>query len=573
MKIVQLTDLHLNGEEKLDAHAQLFEQLVLNIKEHVSRDEEIVILVCGDIGNKGSLKGVENAEHLFELLKNGLSGYNVYFEFVPGNHDLVEDSFWVFDSLATKFSDYRVNFTDESIVEREYYDCNLVLINSVYHKDYKYGKIDFENYQKIGKSSKCRVAVMHHALLSRYCDDFSSIRDAYRFISSLEDVNVKAIIHGHVHAYSEMSVGNGCQVISVGSFFSNQQDVNSQFNIIDVRSGNLNYVINFAYRKDLGKYTDHIVFERGQRGVFEGRSIRKVYQEVVKSTMASGAIHNLYMQVKQNFGEFGREVREDFVDEMKMAKDWIAQDVPENLHYNHGSIFNKENAGVKYVVKELSQKTTSSRAVLSLLEPCSAYASEDDFLPSLNIVQFGFADEKRDELHVTIYLRALEVSKFLKINICEALMLAESVRDKIRSIENVCVSVFTFRAQCKEGFGCFSKAYIDKEPEAALSRMICKGDFELLVEKLEEKLALKETVVVTDGFIKLRTAIETNKEDFDMALVDSVLKRIDDVVECMARLKEVRATSSLHHVALEAEEDLSQEIQRVIDDFKMLGGL
>lgn len=70
-------------------------------------------------------------------------------------------------------------------------------------------------------------------------------------------------------------------------------------------------------------------------------------------------------------------------------------------------------------------------------------------LPSLDVIQFGFDDDTKSKLHLTVYMRALEVNHFLKINIAEMYLLIGSVCDKFRSIQTLELNVIAFRAQFK----------------------------------------------------------------------------------------------------------------------------
>lgn len=572
MKIIQVTDLHIGSLSKDRRYSAHVSKIVSQIEKYASKKELLIILVCGDICDKGTTKNSDILIDVFKLFKEKLKEYKLSFEFVPGNHDMIDYEFKYFDTISSEISNNIVNFSDTSIIVRNYDDCDLVLINSAYHKDIDFGYIDFDKIEKVLDGPNKKIIAMHHGLLSRYRDDASSVRDAYRLIDVIKKHGVRIVLHGHVHAYSHLTVGDNCSVVSVGPFFSDQPDVNSQFNIVDINCGNLDFVVNCAYRKDLEDYTDRIVYKNDNFGCLHGISLVSVYTELCEIIKTHDVINNLHISIRQNYEEFRNEVLTKFDNEIDDALDWLGERKTDRLHYNHGDIINKDGDGVDYIISELMKKTTSSRAIISLLEPCRSYLSKDSFLPSLNVIQFGFKDDKKDELFVTLYLRALEVSKFFKINVCEAYLIAEKIRNKIKSIQNICLNLYAFRAQYKEGFGCFVKAEMDRVEQGVFVRLLCKNEFQQLSNMLQEKMDLKETVIVDSGFANLLTSIEICRNELGQEVCCEINDKICSILDNFSKLKSIREESSLHSDAIGIEEELYLNISDLIKSFNRIEG-
>ena len=61
-----------------------------------------MFIVLGDIIDKGNIEGYVSAEKYFSSLRHELKDYKIKFEFIPGNHDLVNGSLSDFDTFISK---------------------------------------------------------------------------------------------------------------------------------------------------------------------------------------------------------------------------------------------------------------------------------------------------------------------------------------------------------------------------------------------------------------------------------------------------------------------------------------
>ncbi|MBN7575670.1 MULTISPECIES: metallophosphoesterase [Clostridium] len=98
MRIVHLSDIHLNKEDLKNFQEFVLPALIKDLDEYNSNQKIDLVLITGDLIDKGgkSLGGIENAlklfvENVIEPIKNEFGlGYEKFF-FVPGNHDIDEN--------------------------------------------------------------------------------------------------------------------------------------------------------------------------------------------------------------------------------------------------------------------------------------------------------------------------------------------------------------------------------------------------------------------------------------------------------------------------------------------------
>lgn len=131
--ITQLTDIHIKQESDLDILLQRTNSIVGAIFEVVSKVKETMLLICvtGDIAFSGTEEQYILAElffdDIYEKIINRYQKIDVYFAFIPGNHDC---------DFSSKENNVRtivlkapeIDMNDESIMEtctsiqRNYYD-------------------------------------------------------------------------------------------------------------------------------------------------------------------------------------------------------------------------------------------------------------------------------------------------------------------------------------------------------------------------------------------------------------------------------------------------------------------
>jgi len=549
LKIIQLSDFHISSKTDLDECKTKINRLCKSVNQECNNTEELLFVVCGDITDRGATEGYENAKVLFDFMKNELEDKNFSYEFVPGNHDLCNKKFIEFDNfIAGYLINDKYSYEENNVALKNYGDIHVVLVNSVSHRDYVYGKLPIEELSRVlSGCNKPIVIVMHHTLMSRYEDDHSAIVNAYKFIELIEKYHVVAVLHGHTHGYSDISVSNGCKIIGVGPFLKKIEDVNNQYNIVKIISGEVQEVDNFRYSSDLDQFDKKCVYIKKNINIFKGSKTTEVYERVRKSTLAYGCINNLNINITSLYSDFVADMEQSFEGDIEKAKDWQSLDVPETLYYNHGQYMKLDNNdGISYAINELINKATSSRAIIPLISFKDVFGSEDNHLPSLDIIQFGFFDEEKTELFCTLYLRALEVNHFLRINLSEIYIMSKKIQEAIRSINKININIFAFRAQYKEKFSCFKKAKIDMLAERNIMKIVMEKQISKIEELIKEKLELLETVVNIEGVLNLYNCLKDSEDEYyTPELIDSCFK----LTEAMKNLKsECKKTSNYQEV-------------------------
>jgi thymidylate synthase/metallophosphoesterase superfamily enzyme len=572
MKIIQVADLHIGSEAKVETLKFKINKIFNSVKGKIAKDEELIFCVCGDIVDRGNDTMYNYAEEIFNHIKQCFYEYKLNFEFVPGNHDLCNENFEAYDKFIAKFimSSYAYNNGVNTHL-REYSSINLVLSNSIHHRDKTYGKLDVESIES-SLNEKPTLLVIHHTLLSENDGDISSIRNSYKIMDLVERKKVIAILHGHTHGYKDIKIGGKCRIIGVGPMFKEVADINNQFNLVDLNGYHIQMITNYRYSADLDEYTPITVHTENINSFYYGSSVKEVYDEVTDDTKRYNCIHNLKINISSEYSNFEKDIYTYFSDTISVAKDWQSKTVPQTLYYNHGKYMQSEGVwGIDYVIDELKNKSTSSRAIIPLINFKDVANSGDRFLPSLDIIQFGFADDEKKKIFVTIYLRALEVNHFLRINLCEIYLMLKNIKDEIRSIKNIDLAILAFKAQYKEKYGCFRKAEIDSITEAKLTGLLLSKNYQQIINLLKEKLELNETVVQWVGLKYLQSALIEAVESKSCSKI--LLETISCVLEQLEILKIEREKTSNYSEIEKTEQLVAQAINNLIDGFEKERGV
>jgi len=566
MKILQIADLHLKDDTEVDNIKYKIKKMYDKINNLFDKQEEIICCILGDIVDYGNAAMFVKANTLFAYMRGLYKDFKFSFEFIPGNHDLCNDSFQDFDQMISKFISPTYSYNRRSIYVKEYNEINLVLMNSTYHKDFNYGKIEISSLEKV-ECKKPAIFVVHHALMSENDGDYSPIRNAYKLISEIENNNPIALLHGHTHGYKKTTIGKNCLIVGVGPMFKQVDDVNNQFNLIDINGTSIKTIKNYRYSSDLDTYEEVLVYEKPKTNNYYGESLKLLYDNVVVDTKNNGFLTNLKFQCKSSYTDFEKCIIESFPSDLELAKDWQSLELPVTLYYNHGQYMQNDNkSAIEYIANELNNKATSCRAIIPLINFKDVVISGDDFLPSFDIVQFGFENESKSDLIVSLYMRALEVNHFLKINICEIYIMSQALLKLIRTIDNITINIFAFRAQYKEEYACFKKSTIDRITESDLTILIMNKENDKICELLNEKIKACETVIQDAGLIHLKNAISSAVGRGYCE--QSALDQMNAFLENLNVLKEERGRTSNYETIKKYEDNLSVEMNKLIYEFR-----
>ena len=470
-------------------------------------------------------------------------------------------SFDKFQSFIEQYNG-KINFISENVILYEGAEINYVLVNSCYHKDYQYGNIDIGAFKEvIMKLLKPSLVVMHHTLLSRYSDDRSAISNAYKFLDILENSNVIGVLHGHTHGYSNILVGENCRIIGVGSLFAYIPNCNNQFNIIDVKLGKVERVINYRYNFDLEKFSKVILFENSKRNFFTDNKISTVYSKVKDTVKYYGGINSLSINVNTTVDEYKYDMEKNFEADIDIAKLWLKEEVPSTLYYNHGQyMVDSRNKGINYIINELVRNSTSNRAIIPLVRFSDVLDKQFGHLPGLNSIQFGFLNDEKADLFCSVYLRSLEVNHFLKINLSEIYLLLMQIFNEIRSVKRLIINIYAFKAQYKEKFSCFRKAKIDTLNVGTLSKFVYQRDILEIVSLLRDKFDMEETVINTTGLTHFYDILKASE-----LYNEKIISGLSEIIREMENLKQEYMKSSNYEEIKPIEERIHKKQEIYIE--------
>lgn len=261
MWILQISDIHFSPKRKPTLNYNRFVKLLDDILcKTIPKSEPILVAVCGDITFKGQKSGYDLAERFFLSLKDKLSFNTLCFP-CPGNHDIIKneeqfESFNRFSWNITKNGD--LAFTSEkSVVSVDYKYYHIVVLNSAYHRDHTYGLVNLDDFNlELSKyPGKPKIVILHHHPIPVEKSDYSTLRNAYEFLTIASENNALVIFHGHRHMAHSLTIGPGnTALIGVGSpFFLDSLNINNQLNILHIDNNKIKKALSFRYIADLKK--------------------------------------------------------------------------------------------------------------------------------------------------------------------------------------------------------------------------------------------------------------------------------------------------------------------------------
>lgn len=497
MKILQISDLHLNASSNPDDLKSKLELLHQDL-QGLPKDEELVFCFLGDLIDQGTPENFAVAGQVIDFLLQLFQEHRVSVEFLPGNHDLCKNAggsptLEQYNAFIRKYVGYAYR-PDASVQLREYQDAALVLTSSVSHGDHTFGSIDLSQLKsKIKDLEKPFLVLAHHALISADGGDSSSVRNGATLTEFMKSKYFIGFLHGHTHGYKNIKIEN-CQIIGVGPFFKNVPDVNNQLNLIDIQNGTIYAVDNYYYRADLRQYRPIRVFQL-DRHTYADSSVHRVYQRILSDLRHLQYLYNLWINVKIPLETFEEEIHQHFEKHLGDAGDLLQTVPPDTMRYNHGQYLVTASGltGVEYIVQHLTDSPNSARAILPLVDfeevvATNSHHRHRDDLPSLNLIQFTRDRNDMSTLNITMYFRSLEVNHYLRINFCEAYLLAKEIAERLQSVQSVNLTVYAFIAQYYNGYKLGNKvSRIDMMSSESLTLYLAKQQYSLLAELFEEK--------------------------------------------------------------------------------------
>jgi hypothetical protein len=223
---------------------------------------------------------------------------------------------------------------------------------------------------------------------------------------------------------------------------------------------------------------------------------------------------------------------------------------PDTLHMNHGEYIHKCGDGINNVINQLKEKHASNRAIISLINQENIMESKDTPIPSFMILQFSIEDSTK--LYLTTYFRALEVSKFLRINTEEIRQIIEKILAKNIQLNEIYLNIFAFRAYIDLDINPLKKPKIDTYDKQDILKYLLKEQSNLneLIELLNEKNT-SSTVIRYLSFQNIIDWINDSNfnsiihSDLKKPLVNQYFKEIVDILVELEKLREQTSHNEL----------------------------
>ena len=276
MKIIMFSDLHISNTDLIDEAIHIIDKAYEAIFVELNINEIIIILICGDIINKGSAKLFNTAAPIFDYIKSKFASLNVKFRFVPGNHDICNDSLADFDNFTQKYSDFHTNYSTVSAYSERIENVNFIYASSVQNGNHDFGQLNYEEIKACIDKSLYNIFVFHHSLFSEdnKGNDEAVIRESIKLLEPSFCPVPYYILHGHYHGDSVIPLSGDGLVIGAGSIFYTRKNVNNQFNLIHLNKGKIETVQRFTFEDNYDKFRKITLFP------FSKTSLPEAYRKI-----------------------------------------------------------------------------------------------------------------------------------------------------------------------------------------------------------------------------------------------------------------------------------------------------
>lgn len=223
-----------------------------------------------------------------------------------------------------------------------------------------------------------------------------------------------------------------------------------------------------------------------------------------------------------------------------LAAAWQEKSKPNNLHINHGEYINRAGDGLSFLVQELRRKPDGNRSVLSLIDMDDIISSGDKPIPSFMVLQVAFTDQGFEHLQISCYFRALEVVRFLPINIAEVCYVLRQLKQDFAQIMRFELTIHAFRAYANPQFHCLEKPAIDIVSGPEITKAAMENNLDQIRSWLDSKIAYDESAVLVDGLSTLVMSIQLVRDKYPREFIEKLTEALSQLVE----LKKRRESSS-----------------------------
>ncbi len=265
MKMLMISDLHISDctESYLKKIYHRIDRMVEIINRQIAPLEILIVVMCGDVVESGKKEYYYSAQKIFDYIRKKVVEERVEVEFVmvPGNHDLCDNSFCSFDDFNKKYcNDIKGKFETDSCCVKNIENFNFILANSTYHRDYNYGKVDFEAVEKSASPFLDNILITHHSTVSEDDNDTAAIRNIPRLTDVINRNKIRYHFHGHTHGTFWTRIGSEGYSLGVGAMLFKAEEMGSQFHLITIERNRIAKVVNYIYLIDRDKYISDLVY-------------------------------------------------------------------------------------------------------------------------------------------------------------------------------------------------------------------------------------------------------------------------------------------------------------------------
>jgi thymidylate synthase len=305
----------------------------------------------------------------------------------------------------------------------------------------------------------------------------------------------------------------------------------------------------------------------------EGETLMHLWDKSVQRCLHVNKVSNLILTGTFPFSETNSNWIKNFKEK---AKAWQEPERPPQLTLNHGEYIDRyilqfNKSGIDYIIDELKTKFDSNRACWSLFDMSTLIASGDKSIPSFMVLQTDISDDG-STLNLTVYFRALEVSKFLPINIAESCLVAEKLQKAFSyKFKQFSLTIHAFNAYVKENFACLEKAAIDltSEAEIMMNIMTASTSKSWLKDVLTNKMETIESRINEEGINSLVKSIELynarSKDSTSIVYDSKFVKKLKSVHTKIKEYNEIVYTSTYTSDAKSKYEEIRSELREAIN--------
>ncbi len=244
MKLLLISDLHLQEENDWKKINIILESMIRCVKNKMKDNEEIIVITLGDIIDQSKINAFVEAKILYNQIQNNFE--NIKFRFVPGNHEVTSNSTSELDEFNKFVKEYSNlgDYTDKCSVQFEDIEgFRILYVDSTLSRDHKSaGKINVEEIKsKISKGKN--IICMHYPPCEQDGID-KSIPNTKELIGT----RANFIFYGHQHGYVKTPdfLAKDTDIHSIGAFLKYDLS-NYEFVLLDISDGGINFAYRYLY--------------------------------------------------------------------------------------------------------------------------------------------------------------------------------------------------------------------------------------------------------------------------------------------------------------------------------------